>query len=81
MKIRTRVNSREGMRQVILRAMDNHNNQPLLRDLPPAGLTFDDDLTALAAGPDCAGMGTQDTSSADLLGPAPRRFCQGEAHV
>lgn len=73
MKIRTRAISMEEMRQVILRAMDNHNNQPLPHDLPPAGITIDNDLT-LAAGPDCAGMGTQDASSAGLLGPTPRRL-------
>lgn len=68
MKIRTRTENEEGMRQTILRAL---NHQPPREELPPAGETIDEDIAFAAVAEESRGL--QDFPSG-LLAPSPRPF-------
>lgn len=87
MKIRTRTENEEGMRQAIARAMLRHEERVALRamtdghntpfDLPPAGETIDDDIAFSAVAEESDRL-----PSAGLLAPSPRTFSSLEvAHA
>ncbi len=75
MKIRTRTEDQEGMRQTIMRAL---GKPPRREELPPAGETIDEDI-AFAAVPEDS---MRPDSPHGLLAPAPRPFsCREVAHA
>ncbi len=81
MKIRTRTEDQEGMRQTIARAMLRNEERIFLsrcaEAMPPACETIDEDI-AFAAVPEDS---MRPDSPHGLLAPAPRRFFGEVAHA